>query len=112
MYSGRMCHFKGPGHCTIYDQRPGLCVNFRCEWIDNNDIPEWLKPSLSKVIMYRRMVNDIGYINIVETGAKMDSTHLNWIILHALQNGLNIRYMVDSGWNFIGSPEFLAAMNQ
>ena len=112
MYSGRMCHFKGKGQCTIYDQRPGLCSAFRCEWLANNDIPEWLKPDLSHTIMYRRMIGEIEYINVMETGVKIDSTILNWIVLHALQNGLNIRYMVNGGWNFIGSTEFLAAITE
>jgi len=110
MYSGRPCHFKGQGHCTVYDQRPELCTAFRCEWLVNNDIPEWLKPDLSKVILYRRTVGDLEYVNVVETGVKIDSTVLNWIVLHALQSGLNIRYQVDGGFNYIGSPEFLAAM--
>jgi hypothetical protein len=112
MYSGAPCHYKGERGCTIYEHRPQLCVNFKCAWLGDPDVPEWMKPSLSKVIMYWREINDIPYMSIVECGQPINSSALNWIVQKALQNGLSVRYQVNGGWNMISSnPDFFTAFD-
>lgn len=112
MYSGNPCHYKKQNGCAIYDDRPPMCTDFRCAWLDDGEVPEWMKPNLSKVIMYWRSINDIPYLAIVEAGKPIDSTVLNWLVQSALKKNINIRYMVNGGWNMIGSTEFIEEINK
>jgi hypothetical protein len=112
MYSGAPCHYKGDKGCTIYKNRPQLCVDFKCAWLTDPEVPEWMKPSLSKVIMYWRSIEDIPYMSVVETGQQIDASVLNWIVQNALRAGFNVRYMVNGGWNLIGSTDFIEAWNK
>lgn len=52
---GRPCHFKCEGGCSIYEKRPeNPCKTFICEWLVNPELPEWMKPSVSKVITMKK----------------------------------------------------------
>jgi len=108
MFPGKPCHFISiHDKCTIYENRPDLCKEFRCVWLDNTNLPEWLKPSISNVIIHtRKTKSNIDFWEIVECGKKIDSQVLNTILLYITNNGINIRYQVDSGWYFWGSPDF------
>lgn len=108
MYKGRKCFYL-ESKCTIYPNRPkDPCCNFQCSWLIDNEIPAWLKPSLSNVIIHKRKHENIEYYFVIETGVKMDSTVLNWLITFALSNNKNIMYEIDGGINKMGSKEFLA----
>jgi hypothetical protein len=80
-------------------------------WLTNKVIPEWMKPNLVNVILVAEELRGIKYITVKETGKKLDSTVLSWLLL-ARQEGLigNMRYELDGGWNFVGTPEFLSLM--
>jgi hypothetical protein len=113
-YKGKPCHFliekKG---CGIYKDRPNdPCKTYSCEWLKNKEIPEWLKPERSNVIIDVRHVGSINYLNLVEAGEVLPSNVLSWAILYAMQNGLNLRWEVNGSLNWIGSPEFLEEMNK
>lgn len=113
-YPGRPCHFVCEVGCSIYKDRPfDPCVQFRCEWLeDANSFPEWMKPSLSKVIITARQTkNKISYYEVVECGQKIDSVVLNYLILHTLRNNLNLRIQVNGAFANYGSPHFLRDIN-
>ena len=110
-YPGKPCHFvlsrKG---CTIYENRPdNPCKSYVCEWLVNDDFPEWFKPELSNVLINKRNVSGHNFYCLKECGIKIDSAALNWFIQYALTNNYNIVYEVDGGKNFIGCPEFVEA---
>lgn len=106
-YSGMKCHFLEKT-CTIYDDRPeDPCKSYQCLWLVDKNIPAWLKPSLSNVILTRRKLNDVFFVDVVEAGQKIDSSVLNWLMLWAINNNINMRYFVGGGPNKIGSKEFL-----
>jgi len=110
-WSGRPCHFVGEKGCTIYKDRPEVpCVSFRCGWLDDhNTFPEWLKPNKSKVVASKQKTkNGIDYYKITECGEKIDSTILNYLILHSLQNSVNMTIQVGGGWANYGTQEYLA----
>ena len=45
------------GGCGIYETRPVRpCRTFMCQWLLNPNMPEWLKPSRSKVILKGKQV--------------------------------------------------------
>lgn len=107
MMPGRPCHFLAKNSCSIYKDRPtDPCVNYTCMWLNNMEIPEWLKPSVSKVIMSWKRYSGGNYLEVKECGEKMDSTVLNWIYIYAGQNNFNLAIEVAGSWYFRGPPEF------
>ena len=110
-YPGRSCHFKGENCCTIYKDRPDEpCKSYKCVWLVDNNVPEWLRPDLSKVIITERDFNGIKFWDMIETGSKVDSSVLNWLFMHYGTGQVqNIMYRVDGGINYFGTPEFIKA---
>lgn len=107
-YSGKPCHFVAIGKgCSVYAKRPqNPCISYKCGWLTNLDIPEWLKPEASNVIIDFRDIEGYSYINLVEAGSTVSSKILNWFIQFTLNNQLNAVWQVEGGINWIGSPEF------
>lgn len=108
-YKGRKCHFLEDS-CTIYDQRPiNPCKSYSCMWLIDLEIPSWLKPSLSNIIISKRKIENIEYLEVIETGIKIDSSVLNWLVQYSILQNVNILYFVDGGVNRIGQQDFLKA---
>jgi hypothetical protein len=105
------CHFLSTlnkcGGCTIYEERPEVCKTFKCEWLVNPEIPEWMKPSLVNTIVINQDQADVHYFEVVETDGKIDSVVLNWIFLFALRNKINLKYTVNHEVNNFGSADFI-----
>lgn len=51
---GQWCPHCRPGNggCSIYDMRPDVCQRFNCEWLLNESVPDYWKPSKSKMVIY------------------------------------------------------------
>ena len=113
-YPGKPCHYLTSGKgCGIYDQRPEVpCKSYTCEWLTNLEIPNWVKPNMSDVIITKRKIETHDYWDVIECGKKMDSSVLNWLMLHAINNSTNMVYRVDGGMNFLGTTEFIEAYRQ
>lgn len=106
---GRPCQFLSQDkHCTIYDRRPyDPCQAYKCEWLANPVIPEWMKPNKSNVIVSGRSLNEHVYWDIVECGEKLDASVLNWFFLFCLANGINMVYRINGSLNYLGSEKFI-----
>lgn len=115
MYSGRPCHFVSDNGCSIYKDRPkDPCVDYKCNWLQDTNIPEWLKPSKAKVIISNRRWgpnSEFQYWEIRECGVKIDSVVLNWIYSYCSSHNIQMRVQVDGGWHTMGPPEFQREMN-
>ena len=61
----------------------------------------WMRPDLSKVIAVRRQFDDGEWLELYESGQKMDSGVLSWVLIWAANNKKNVRYQVDGGWNWV-----------
>lgn len=112
-YSGRPCHFMTEKGCGIYESRPDFpCKVFQCGWLDDPEMfPEWLKPSTSKVLAKRLATkNNIEFYKIHECGQKIDAEVLNYLILHSLNNSVNISIQVSGGWSNYGTKDFVQEM--
>ena len=97
---------------VVHEDRPEQpCKNFKCVWLTDKTIPEWLKPNLSGALLATETLNGIKFITVKETGKQLNVSVLSWLI-HAQQTGIitNMRYELDGGWNFIGTPEFMKMM--
>ena len=106
---GRPCHFMGHKGCTIYENRPeDPCKVFKCQWLSNDDIPAWMKPDVIKVLITKREEKGHSYLQLVELGQRMDPRVLSWFFLEHI-NGriINLKYQIDGGWTYIGTPEFV-----
>ena len=111
-YSGKPCHFVAIGKgCSVYAKRPlEPCVSYKCGWLTNADIPEWMKPSDIDAIIDFRQIKNHTYINLKEAGNPMQSRVLNWFFQHILKTGMNALWQVNGGLNWEGSPEFNVLM--
>jgi hypothetical protein len=76
--SGLPCTFLKDSGCSIYECRPDGCKAFQCLWKTDIDIPEWLKPNQSNVIMAEERFGNFTYICIVYAG-KPDLRVFDWI---------------------------------
>lgn len=116
MDKGRPCHFLGKG-CTIYSDRPNVCREFQCAWLrdDGTNIPEWMKPELSKVVIIERNWGrnlDQTYWNIVESNQKIDSVILNWVYMYVSSRNICANIEVDGKFYQMGPPEFVDFMRR
>jgi uncharacterized cysteine cluster protein YcgN (CxxCxxCC family) len=115
MQPGVKCHFLAKT-CTIYNDRPeNPCQLYKCAWLDDetNQLPEWLKPSYSDVIISKRVYGknaDQFYWDVTECGKTISSVVLNWIFIHTMNNHINVSYMVNGMKYNRGSQDFLEFM--
>jgi len=113
---GIPCHFLAKMNtpqkrCTIYPNRPDVCVNYRCEWVkdDSTNIPEWMRPDLSKVIITSKVWgNNIKntYWLVTESNKKIDSNILNWIYMYTSEHNIFASIEVNGRFYQKGSLEF------
>lgn len=109
-FAGKPCHYLGCKGCTIYSSRPkSPCQDYFCEWMLNPELPEWMQPHVSGVIITPEVYKTgAKYWTVVEMGKQIDSKILNWILIHCLNNKINVRYQIAGGWNKMGfDQEFL-----
>lgn len=115
-FPGTPCHYVSCGvGCTIYSERPEKpCRVYKCMWLEHDDfLPEWFKPNLSNIICdWRKTKNGIVFLNVVECGKTIGAKYLNWLFKEHLRRGFNLRYTLDGGFNYIGEPAFVAALNE
>ena len=77
--SGKPCHFLRQGCCTIYPNHPvDPCKTFECQWKSNKNLPEWLKPDKSHVIILKRFIEIFDYMMIVPAGKPINEEVLTW----------------------------------
>lgn len=114
-FRGKPCHFVAIGTgCTVYAKRPkDPCVTYKCQWLVNSDIPEYMKPSLIDTIIDKRKTKSgIEYLNVIEAGTTLSAGVLSNLLMYALGNKINISWEIEGGKNWIGSEEFLQDMNE
>jgi hypothetical protein len=108
-YPGKPCHFIAIGKgCTVYAKRPKEpCQTYKCAWLIDEDIPEWMKPSDINTILTYREVNGIPYLHIKEAGSELSSKVLSWAFLYCLRKNMNLYWEINGGANYMGSKDFL-----
>ena len=110
-YKGRPCFFSSCNGCSIYEDRPeNPCKSYSCNWLENSDVPEWMKPDKVNAIVSKKQVHGIDYLELVEAGDVMQAKVLSWFMTYALGKNLNILWQVEGGNNWLGSKEFVKAM--
>ncbi len=109
-HNGKPCHFLKNAHegngCSIYEDRPQMCKDYKCEWVSNLDIPEWFNPAVSKTLLTKKQAYGFEFYELLEAGQRMDPAILSWIVMHCVNNQYNLKYIVDGGVYKIGMSDF------
>lgn len=107
---GCACHFLTEGKCSIYQTRPdNPCKSYNCEWLIDENIPGWMKPSNVNALFSKRNIEGIEYYSLIEAGETLRSDVLSWVFIYCLNKQLNLEYQIKGGKAYIGSSEFLSA---
>lgn len=111
-YPGKPCHYISIGKgCTIYATRPkDPCIDFKCQWLIDSEIAEWLKPNQVNAIILSKEVKGMKYLSLVEAGETLRSDVLTQVLLYAVSNQINFVWAVNNGVSWIGSQEFIEEM--
>lgn len=110
MFPGKPCHFVDIGNgCNIYENRPQKpCIEFKCEWLINPEIPDYLRPASSGVIIVKKYLDNTQYLFARTTGTNFDENLLSWIIQYGSMKFENVAWQLITGEIFaIGAKEFL-----
>lgn len=113
MSPGKPCYFLAQGQCGDYANRPEIpCKSYVCAWLSDTTFPKWIKPSLTNVIISKKVPEnkELTYYDVTECGTKIDSVVLNWIIQWAISTGTNLVYSVNGVRYILGNPEFTQAV--
>lgn len=112
-YPGNPCHFQSCKGCSIYNDRPNLCREFNCVWVEENSpLPEWMYPKICNIIVSRKeYAPGKDYLEIVEAGETLKSKVLSWFIFYYFRTQIPLAYQIESGWNYIGPKEFIDFVN-
>ena len=75
--SGQWCPHCLPGRgCAIYQDRPGECRSFMCDWLQAEALgPEW-KPEKSKIVLVSRYHRMVAYVDPATPTAWKKSPYL------------------------------------
>lgn len=71
-----------------------------------------MKPNLIDAIITEKEIEGIPYLHVKEAGSVLSSKVLTWLVITSLANKGNLYWEVEGGSNWIGSPEFIQAMNK
>ena len=114
MYPGKPCYLLEIGKgCSDYDNRPEKpCRVFNCEWLINPEVPENLKPEKSGVIISWQKIDGIRFLKMTKAPNEPNTDSTTWFIQYILRNGINGAWDSDTKKYWVGSPEFMAAMNK
>lgn len=106
--NGNPCKFRGNGCCQIYVERPSVCREFECGWLrdDGTLFEEWMKPEIVNIIFVFSRVGKLEWYELVETGKEVDTFILSYIIQKAINNKINLKYMINGTQFLIGTKEF------
>jgi hypothetical protein len=82
-------------------------------WINNEEIPDFMRPDLSNVVLTQLNINGIYYIEAREAARKnMTTSILSNVIMYAFHTNQNLVYHVSGQFYWIGEPKFMVEMSK
>lgn len=111
---GKPCFLLQIGKgCTDYDNRPeNPCKLFECEWLSNPEVPDWLYPDKSGVMIHTQVIDRIQYLRITAAPNMPSRSALTWFLLYGIKNNINICWIDAEGEHWSGDIMFEEAMNR
>lgn len=94
--------------CTIYDSRPERpCKTYKCFWVNNDFVPENLKPSITNMIISRSTVLGFNELVLIPAGGYSEEL-VDWFADYTTKNNINATWQKDGKQFFSGSEEYIA----
>ena len=94
--------------CTIYEDRPERpCKTYKCFWVNNEIVPDNLKPSLTNMIISRSDVLGFKELVLIPAGGYSEEL-VDWFAQHVKENNINATWQKDGQQFFSGSEEYIA----
>jgi hypothetical protein len=111
---GKPCFLLQIGKgCVDYDNRPDdPCKMFECEWLANMQVPDWLYPDKSGVIIHNQKIERIPYLRMTPTTNLPSRSALVWFLAHGIKNNINICWVDAEGEHWSGDTIFEEAMER
>lgn len=109
-WKGRPCYFCTSTGCAIYAERPkDPCRDYVCAYLQEDWVPEWMRPENSGVIMTRRTTPlGIPYLEVLEYNKSLSAEVLSFLFMSYLHGHFkNLSYQLNGGTNRIGEQEFI-----
>ena len=106
------CFYMTKGGCSIYKDRPeDPCKRFKCEWIENENYPAWLKPNESGVLTYTRNFTRgdstvIKYRTVQEI-RPISTDALFFFMIQYLKDQVPLRIQINGTWHVLGPGDFV-----
>lgn len=113
---GKPCPFSSGHNCTIHEKRPDdPCRAFFCGWAEpKSDLPEWLQPSQSGVIMLSGRATWSGrpVDVLVSAGKDPDEKVLGWFHDYSIKHMRPFIYQRDEQWYAFGPEAFQRVVSE
>lgn len=113
-YKGIACHnCVIGGGCVVYEDRPeDPCKTFQCSWLVDDSVPEWMKPNISNVLVYEKILNGHKCVVLTPAGADVSLSTFSWFIVWATQRYQNVVWQNEHGSEFyLGTSDFCMSMD-
>ena len=86
--SGCPCKFVQLAEgCQIYGNRPQMCQEFKCAWLEDQAVPDHMKPEVAGVIAYSDP-NRV-YLILKGAGSAVTEEYQAWAKMYAKQHELH-----------------------
>lgn len=105
MYPGKPCRFVASGiKCSIYQNRPeDPCKTYYCEWLINDEIPEWMKPSEINIIIDSSTdAEGNKFYYLTDADYSVDENTLKNVIDFFRKNNKTLVWQQNKKYNVIG----------
>jgi len=105
------CKFILDNKCSIYNIRPNVCKSFKCEWLDNLEMPNDLKPSNNNTIVIPNFFKTSKYLLSLNSNITINSNLLTWLLNQYVTYNTFLVYYVNGYRQTKGSEAFIDYVN-
>jgi hypothetical protein len=112
LYPGSPCKYVAfDVGCTVHEERPEYpCRIFQCQWIEDDSLPAWIKPSISGVIIMTKEVDGIPFVQMTSGIHPPTVETLSWFFTWAKSKYENVYWTLGTAFYYLGSQEFCDAI--
>lgn len=111
--NGIPCPLLKNNKCSVYDTRDTVCREYVCTWKSDDNIPDFMRPDKSHILITDRTLNGHYYWDVVSiTGKEMPLENLSLIIKYVSVNKLNLVWKIHDKFFWIGSDKFVEEANK
>lgn len=107
MGDGKPCFFLSIGGCNIYQDRPkDPCINYKCLWLEDDDVPDFMKPNSAQAIVDSRQTEDgVKYLMITGNEDSYSTKVFLYAAEYAQLKQIPLVYPRNGSLSFIGKPQ-------